>query len=123
MTYGFKTSRKQFCNRFDNKTSYEKLGLAMKHCQRNDECVEIYDDDCDAFGDLKLCSGVGKISDGVILDSCIYVKGPGKSRRAILSFQHQKNNNCIKCNIVVVLFLLFSSKGEVTRQECIHRKS
>ena len=104
MTYGFKTSRKQFCNRFDNKTSYEKLGLAMKHCQRNDECAGIYDDDCDAFGDLKLCSAVGKISDGVMLDSCIYVKGPGKSRRAILSFQHQK---IIVLSVTLLLYYFF----------------
>ena len=90
---GFKTSKIEFCNRVDNKTSYENLGLAIKHCQRNDECLGIYDDDCDAFGHLKLCKDVRKISDGVILGSCIYKKGPGKS--TIISILRDENINII----------------------------
>ena len=87
MNYGFKSSRNQLCNRFDNKTSYEKLGTAIRHCQRDDECVAIYDDDCDASGDLKLCKAVQNISDGVILVSCVYTKGPGKMLESNITIQ------------------------------------
>ena len=79
MASGFKTSRTSFCNRVGTKKSHAKLDLALNDCQRIDECVGIYDENCDGKGEFEVCEDERKISNGLILGSCIYSKGTGKS--------------------------------------------
>ena len=76
---GFETMRYEYCNRSGRKLSYEPLLKAINKCKNSDECVGIYDEDCDGRGELELCKEVFYISNGVILESCIYKKRLGKT--------------------------------------------
>ena len=80
-------TRTKFCKELGKSTSHGNLGLAIKECQKKDKCVGIYDQDCDGKGEFELCEDVRKISNGVMLGSCIYTKDPGKSKESNFTIQ------------------------------------
>ena len=92
-TKGFKISKTKFCNRVSKKISNEKLGLAINECQKNGRCVGVNDDYCDGKGEFEICEEVSKISNGVILDSCIYTKVSGMQMEKMTHF---------KCKIYII---------------------
>ena len=76
---GFGKVLNKFCTPGSIMTqSYSTFGLAVRDCRKNEQCVGIYEKNCDGQGEFHLCEEIDRIYNGVLTSSCVYTTDQGK---------------------------------------------